>query len=150
MAAASLTLRRLPLHCMTRLLNTHDAPCTLAVLVTNPPWTRFAEGALPGFRGRLPVCVRALLAHEHPLAGRTQKYLDGKWVAVDGADRFRLTKTEAQVWLALYNRVMDADCRRKYQYHALNRAELLKTRAAFNGLGGGVGKGDGGERQVTP
>ena len=40
-----------------------------------------------------------------------------------------------QVWLALYNLIMDTECRKKYQYNTSNKTELLKTRASFNGWG---------------
>eukprot|EP00050_Salpingoeca_kvevrii_P022724 m.131177 g.131177 ORF g.131177 m.131177 type:complete len:454 (+) comp9806_c0_seq5:884-2245(+) len=97
----------LPLSTMTRMLNTHDMPCALVPLVCSPPWTRH--------RG-----------------GEVSKYIDGKWVDVPQRDRFVLTKTEAQVWLALYNLLMEPECRRKYEFNSYNKSEILKLRSHFN------------------
>lgn len=96
-------INALPLSCMTRILNTHDVPSALVHLIVNPPWTRERDG-------------------------KEEKFSDGKWSEVPRADRMRLTKSEAQVWIALYNLIMDPECRRKYTYNTHNRNELLKLR----------------------
>eukprot|EP00053_Salpingoeca_punica_P010885 m.97285 g.97285 ORF g.97285 m.97285 type:complete len:466 (+) comp15523_c0_seq2:65-1462(+) len=100
-------ITHLPLSCMTRLLNTHDAPQMLCALVEHKPWTRFESGVF-------------------------EKYIDGAWTAVKPEDRLALSKTEAQVWLTLYNLLMEVECRRKYRFDTHNRGEILKLRAHFN------------------
>lgn len=62
-----------------------------------------------------------------------KKYVDGKWTEIPPRDRFVLTKTEAQVWLALYNLLMEPECRRKYEFNSFNKSEILKLRANFTG-----------------
>lgn len=48
-------------------------------------------------------------------------------------ERFQLTKPEAQVWLALYNLLMEPECRRKYEFTTHNKNEVLKLRGHLNG-----------------
>jgi len=97
----------MPLSVITRVLNVHDFPSLLASLLVAGPWTR------EGREGK-------------------EKYSEGRWALVPGPERLRLTKTEAQVWLALYNLVMEPECRRKYVFNTTNVGELLKLRSFFN------------------
>lgn len=101
-------MTRLPLSVMTRMLNVHDFPCLLVSLMTSSPWTRQQRG------------------------GALEKYSEGKWSEVPAGERLRLTKQEAQVWLAIYNLVMEPECRRKYIFNSYNVEELLKLRGFFN------------------
>lgn len=55
------------------------------------------------------------------------KYADGKWTPV--TDVFLLTKTEAQVWLALLYLVCEPECARRYQYTAHRRETLGRVRS---------------------
>eukprot|EP00051_Salpingoeca_urceolata_P030802 m.9616 g.9616 ORF g.9616 m.9616 type:complete len:446 (-) comp3562_c0_seq1:26-1363(-) len=96
-----------PLSCLTRVLNTHDWPSTLASLASSPPWTRTRGGV-------------------------TEKLKEGTWSPVSPSERLQLTKHEAQVWLGLYNLLMEIECRRKYQFNSFNKAALLKLRGLFN------------------
>ena len=97
----------LPLSCLTRMLNTHDVPCALVPLITQSPWQRTKEGKL-------------------------EKYVDSSWEATEPGDQFKLTKAEAQVWLALYTLIQDTECRKKYQFSTFNKNEMLKLRGHFN------------------
>lgn len=102
-------ITRLPLAAITRLLNTHDLPCMLVSLLEKAPWKRRFDG-------------------------RDQLYQEGKWVDVVADQRFKLSLPEAQVWLALYNVIMEPECRRKYVYNTHNKNEILKLRSHFNEL----------------
>ena len=82
-------LNALPLAVMTRVLNTLDVPCSLASLMSVRPFDRRTRD------------------------GEDEKFFDGKWTPVPPGDRLRMTKTEGQVWLALYNLLMEPECRRK-------------------------------------
>jgi len=97
----------LPLSCLTRMLNTHDIPCALVPLITNSPWMRTKEGNL-------------------------EKCIDNQWTVTEPADRFKLTKVEAQVWLAMYTLMQDPDCRKKYLFNTYNKNEVLRLRGFFN------------------
>ena len=74
------------------------------------------------------------------------KYSDAKWTTVDRSDRLKLTKTEAQVsialmpissfppsslllkvWLALYQLLMNPDCQQKYELNNHNKQSILKV-----------------------
>lgn len=100
-------MTKLPLSTMTRMLNVHDFPCLLVTLMTKAPWTRTRNGSL-------------------------EKYSEGRWSVVEPRERLRLTKQEAQVWLAVYNLLMEPECRRKYAFNSYNVEELLKLRGFFN------------------
>ena len=43
----------------------------------------------------------------------TQRFIDNKWEEVTPDDALRLNKYQAQVWLAVYNLVMDNNMRAK-------------------------------------
>ena len=59
--------------------------------------------------------------------GELMKYEDGQWKVIDRADRFKLCKTEGQVWLTLYQLLMDKDCQQKYEFNSHNKAVILKV-----------------------
>jgi len=100
--------KQLPLSCITRMVNTHDLPTTLVPLVTESPWERRKED------------------------GTIEKYIDGKWGVVEPMDQRKLTKIQAQVWLALYTLMQDGDIRKKYNINHHNKEELLKLRGHFS------------------
>lgn len=85
-----------------------DMPSALVALVTNQPFERRRDG-------------------------KSEKFFDGKWTVVPPSDRMLMTKTEGQVWLSLYNLMLEPDCRRKYQFNTFNKNELLKLRGFLNG-----------------
>lgn len=98
----------LSLSAVTRMLNTHDMIQTLVALVVSPPWSQRHDGQLLKFTD------------------------EGKWVDVPHQNQFQLTKPEAQVWLALYNLLMEPECRRKYEYNSHSKAEILRLRGFMN------------------
>eukprot|EP00039_Didymoeca_costata_P009064 m.120071 g.120071 ORF g.120071 m.120071 type:complete len:448 (+) comp14345_c0_seq2:91-1434(+) len=99
----------IPLGCLTRILNTHDTPCGLASLLLHSPWNRKGKDG-------------------------DERYVDGRWMATDPSDKFKLTKTEAQVWMSLFTVLMNPDCRSKYRISSYNKEELIKLRGKFNDI----------------
>ena len=57
------------------------------------------------------------------------RYSDGQWRVIDRGDRLKLCKTEGQVWLTLYQLLMDKDCQQKYEFNSHNKAVILKVHA---------------------
>ncbi|XP_059150753.1 zinc finger MYND domain-containing protein 10-like [Physella acuta] len=94
----------LPLSVMTRILNTHDLPILLVQLVESPPWTRRKDGKL-------------------------YKFIDSKWVEVSFEDSLKLTKTEGQVWIAIFNLLMKRSCQEKYELNNYRKNTIIKLRS---------------------
>lgn len=63
--------------------------------------------------------------------GKILKFQDGQWGEVAPSNLLLLTKTESQLWLSLYNLLLDEECRKKYHYTANNKNVILKVRAAI-------------------
>ncbi|KAH8948594.1 hypothetical protein BDL97_11G102200 [Sphagnum fallax] len=113
-AICSLTILRyltdymsdLPLSVMARMLDSHDVIMALVPLVEDPPWQR--------------KCMRS-----NKIV--MEKYVEGKWTQVQPQDRFKLNKPDAQLWLALYNLIVDTRCRIKYTYDSFRRDQVLKV-----------------------
>ncbi|CAM6014181.1 unnamed protein product [Sphagnum balticum] len=118
-AICSLTILRyltdymsdLPLSVMARMLDSHDVIMALVPLVEDPPWQR--------------KCMRS-----NKIV--MEKYVEGKWTQVQPQDRFKLNKPDAQLWLALYNLIVDTRCRIKYTYDSFRRDQVLKLRRHLN------------------
>lgn len=99
---------KLPLSVMTRILDTHDVMLLMVPLIESPPWTR-----------RNPK-------------GQWQKFQGQAWGVVEPVNLLKLTQTEGQVWLTLYNLMMDPECRKKYYFHSHRKATLLRVRKYLN------------------
>ncbi|XP_013417861.1 zinc finger MYND domain-containing protein 10 [Lingula anatina] len=97
-------LSSLPLSVMQRLLNTHDVPILLVQLVENPPWTKRKHGKL-------------------------KKYVDNKWQEVSYGDSLKLTKIEGQMWIALFQLLMNQDCQQKYDLSSYRKNVIIKLRS---------------------
>jgi zinc finger MYND domain-containing protein 10 len=94
---------QLPLSVMVRILDGHDAIQALVQLLEEPPWTqRTAKGLL--------------------------KFEDYKWKAVAPDDMLILSKTEAQVWLCLYNLLIEPQCRKHYQWNTQRKDCVVRVR----------------------
>ena len=102
-------LNSLPLSVLVRALETHDILCSLVPILENPPWTR-----------RLKV------------SGQWQKLVDNSWVDVAPADLLTLTKTEGQVWLALFSLVGNPEVRKRYHFNTFRKGQLLRARKYMN------------------
>ncbi len=88
----------------TKILTTHDMICLSVHLLERAPWLkRSATGGL-------------------------QRFDDNRWVPITRADLPQLGKLEAQVWLILYNLLLEPECRQKYEYNTYNQAIILRLR----------------------
>lgn len=101
------SLTCLPLNVMTRLLNTHNTPVILVQLIENPPWIKRSKGKL-------------------------MKFIDNQWKVISKNERLLLTKTDGQVWLAVYQLLMNEDCQRKYEFNSYSKEQILKLRGYMN------------------
>ncbi|CAM9362081.1 unnamed protein product [Discosporangium mesarthrocarpum] len=99
-----------PLSVMTRVLDTHDVLLGLAALIENPPWTRRSN------------------------EGKWEKYVDFKWTNVAPADLLVITKTEGQVWLAMYHLMCQEECRKRYHFNSLRKGSILRVRKFINNV----------------
>lgn len=54
-------------------------------------------------------------------------YENSKWGVVPKQEYGRLPKTEAQVWIAIYNLYMDPECSKKYEINDERKNNLLKV-----------------------
>jgi hypothetical protein len=99
----------MPLAVTTRLLETHDVLLLLVPLMEKAPWVR-----------------------KKARTGKIQKFEDHQWEDVDDEDTGRLPKLHTQVWLTIYNLVMDAECRARYELSSFRRENLLKLRRYIN------------------
>lgn len=97
----------LPLSVRSRILGVHNMPCLLVQLAENPPWIKHGKSGY-------------------------QKFIENKWVTVAGPDIMQLSKTEGQVWLALYNLLMNPECAMKYDFNSYNKTQILKLKGYMN------------------
>lgn len=61
-----------------------------------------------------------------------EKYEDQKWQDVPKAETHKLTKTEAQIWLSIYNMFMCREANRKYEITTFRKQNLLRLRKYIN------------------
>ncbi len=61
--------------------------------------------------------------------GKIYLYEDNKWSEIVPANKNKLNKVAAQVWLALYNLIMEPECRKKYAYTSSNKPTILKLKS---------------------
>ncbi|KAI8828820.1 hypothetical protein BJ741DRAFT_625233 [Chytriomyces cf. hyalinus JEL632] len=95
-----------PLDVLTRILNVNEMICTCVFLIENAPWIQ-----------------------KSGLKKKYSRFEAGAWKDVEDEEMQRLGKVEAQVWLALYNLLLDAECRRKLIYTDHNKAVILRLRS---------------------
>merc|ERR1719498_1292517 len=98
-----------PLAVTTRLLETHDILLLLVPLMEKAPWVR-----------------------KNRINGRIEKFEEHKWQVVEADDEGRLPKLHTQVWLTIYNLVMDGECRSRYELTSMRRENLLRLRRYIN------------------
>lgn len=99
----------MPLAVTTRLLETHDVLMLLVPLMEKAPWVR-----------------------KNKINGNIEKFEDHQWERVEADDEGRLPKLQTQVWLAIYNLVMDQECRSRYELTSMRRENLLRLRRYIN------------------
>lgn len=96
-------ISELPLGVISMVLNSKDMIVLFVNLLENAPWIRKNGKGLERFEGV-------------------------EWVKITNDELQRLSKIEAQVWLALMNMLLDNECRRKYGYNQSNHCTVLKVR----------------------
>jgi len=99
----------LPIAVTTRLLETHDVLLLLVPLMEKAPWVR-----------------------KNRRNGHIEKFEEHSWQRVEAEDEGRLPKLHTQVWLAIYNLAMDAECRSRYMMTSFRRENLLRLRRYIN------------------
>jgi len=98
-----------PLAVTIRLLETHDVLLLLVPLMEKAPWVR---------KNRRNSAI--------------EKFEEHRWERVEQNDEGRLPKLHSQVWLTVYNLVMDAECRARYELISFRRENLLRLRRHIN------------------
>jgi hypothetical protein len=64
--------------------------------------------------------------------GKLYKYIDNKWKLVPLSERFQLTKIEGQIWISLYELLLNPQCVSKYDYTDYKKNQILKLRSQMN------------------
>lgn len=100
-------MTKLDLGVMGRIINPNDMPMQLVPLLDVNPWT-------------------------HRSADGNKTFVDGKWEALEDSDYLRLNKYQAQVWLSIYNLVMEPTMRQKYDINSYRKNVLVDLRKYFN------------------
>jgi len=94
----------LPLSVMTRLLNTKDMITALSYLIESVPWVRRTS------------------------SNKILRWEGSNWKEISKKDISKLCQVEAQIWIALYNLMVEPECRRKYAYTNHTREVILRLR----------------------
>lgn len=88
-----------------RVINTNEMIMVLISLIIKKPWTKKTEN------------------------GNISKYNgNNKFISIDRNNMFRLTKIEGELWLSIYNLLLDKICANKYQLNNFRRNEILKLK----------------------
>lgn len=59
--------------------------------------------------------------------GKFFKYIDNKWKHVSANEKFQLTKIEGQIWISLYELILNPNCHSKYEYTDFKKNQILKV-----------------------
>lgn len=102
-------MTKLDLGVMGRIISPNDMPMQLVPLLDNNPWT-----------------------HRTKANNTLKTFVDGKWEKLEETEFLRLNKYQAQVWLSIYNMVMEPSMRQKYEINSHRKGVLLGLRKFFN------------------
>merc|ERR1740138_1091719 len=80
----------------------------------------------------VPLMEKAPWVRRNAASGRIEKFEEQKWEVVEENDEGRLPKLHTQVWLAIYNLLMDPECRSRYELTSIRRENLLRLRRYIN------------------
>lgn len=110
---------QLPVAAVARIADTHDFLVAVVPLIDEPPWTRRRTVRRDGDTGDVVVW---------------EKYGDShRWEEVAPADLLRLTRCEAQPWLAVFHLICDSEsCRQRYALNTFRKEQLLRLRRYLN------------------
>lgn len=101
-------MTKLDLGVMSRIINPNDVPMSLVPLLDVAPWSHRGQD------------------------GVTKTFVEGKWEEQKAEDYLRLNKYQAQVWLSIYNMVMEPAMRQKYDINSQRKNVLVDLRKYFN------------------
>ncbi|CAD7954075.1 unnamed protein product [Amoebophrya sp. A25] len=99
--------QHLPLTLTTRLLENHDILLTLVPLMEKAPWIRKRRGQF-------------------------EKFEKNVWKVIEEDDLCTLPKMSSQLWLTMYNLIMDSQCRQRYEMRGHRKDNLLRLRRFLN------------------
>ncbi|CRK99201.1 CLUMA_CG012489, isoform A [Clunio marinus] len=91
-----------------RVTQTHDIPCLLSELLAIRPWLRKCKSF--------------------------EKFIDGKWVAVEGEEILKVVKVEAQTWFCLRSIMFQRETFENYEINSFRQRELGKCSGLLNDL----------------
>eukprot|EP01083_Nonionella_stella_P085311 236515_1 len=97
-------LSKAPISVTERVVNTNEMIMTLISLIETAPWTKKTEKGFEKYNG------------------------NNKFIPVDRNNRFRLTKIEGELWLSVYNLLLDKTCGDKYELNGFRKNEILKLK----------------------
>ena len=88
-----------------RVINTNEIIMVLISLIVNKPWTKKNDkGFIEKYNG------------------------NNQFIPVDKNNMYRLTKIEGELWLSVYNLLLDKVCGNKYRLNSFRRNEILKLK----------------------
>lgn len=89
-----------------RVTQTHDLPCVLSELLTVRPWMRRIKNF--------------------------EKFVDGKWMPVEGDEIIKVVKVEAQTWFCLRSILFHRETFDNYEINSFRQRELGKCSGMLN------------------
>ena len=99
-------IKSLPVSAARRVTRTHDIPCLLSELLAIRPWLRRIK--------------------------TFEKFIDGKWSAVEGDEILKIVKSEAQTWFCLRSIMFHRETFENYEINAFRQRELGKCSGILN------------------
>ncbi|KAI8807171.1 hypothetical protein BJ742DRAFT_813693 [Cladochytrium replicatum] len=105
-----------PVSVVGRILKTHDVICSCVMLMEKTPWIRRIE--MPNSSGNTGRSKRVGLL----------KFEKGQWKELAKEEAHIIPKVEAQVWLILYNLMIEPVCRQVYEYTTSNQSTIVKLK----------------------
>merc|ERR1711907_14313 len=101
-------MTKLDLGVMGRIISPNDVPMQLIPILDSAPWTYRAQD------------------------GSRKTFVEGKWKELPEDEYLRLNKYQAQVWLSVYNMVMEPTMRKKYDMNSHRKSVICDLRKHFN------------------
>lgn len=99
-------LDKLSLSCTTRLIKVFDIPCLISEVLHLKPWLRKNNGF--------------------------EKFIDEKWVGVQGDAVLKVTKTEAQTWFCFRQLLLNPSVMAGYEINEFRQKQLARCQGLLN------------------
>uniref|UniRef100_A0A3P9JIM3 Zinc finger MYND domain-containing protein 10 n=1 Tax=Oryzias latipes TaxID=8090 RepID=A0A3P9JIM3_ORYLA len=118
---------------MNRMLCTHNMPCVLVQLIVSCPWSCQRQDYTKHFlsfvsQEHCKMRNSPVFKSCNTIKGEVLKYIDGSWQKIPDEDYFKMTKLDGQVWISLYNLLLNEDSLRMFDFNSFNRDQLSKLR----------------------